>query len=285
MSSSRFEYPQESPAAPEDITQELESQQHPVEALVNLEKKSRLKHRLRDFFSENVREDALLETELLLLAFATGIQDATTFPDYQCFASNQTGNTVLLAVGAAGVTGDIFSMRNIGVSLALFVAGSWIMGQIGHLAGCRKRWWLILSSVLQTAMIFAASGIQYRFGVKENEHIIAMGVIALLAFSSGGQVAMARALLMPEITTAMATAAYVDLFLDVNLFGRANRSRDRRVLFLLSLFAGSFAGAFAYSRVGSAFALLISAIGKLVVTVGFVLNKRLEARQDVEMGD
>ncbi|PVH73403.1 DUF1275 domain protein [Cadophora sp. DSE1049] len=227
----------------------------------------------RDFLSENVGEDALLEAELLLLAFATGIQDATTFPDYQCFASNQTGNTVLLAVGAAGVTGDIFFMRNIGVSLAMFVAGSLIMGQIGHLAGCRKRWWLILSSVLQTAMIFAASG------------LIAMGVIALLAFSSGGQVAMARALQITEITTAMATAAYVDLFLDVNMLGKWNRSRDRRVLFLLSLFAGSFAGAFAYSRVGSAFALLISAIGKLVVTAGFVLNRKLEATQDIELGN
>lgn len=62
-------------------------------------------------------------------------------------------------------------------------------------------------------MVFAAVAMQYHFGVgtegpgkgmKGRDLII----IALLAFSSGGQVAMARALQMTEITTAMATAAY-----------------------------------------------------------------------------
>ncbi|KAH7390329.1 hypothetical protein BKA64DRAFT_580145 [Cadophora sp. MPI-SDFR-AT-0126] len=281
MSNHPFEFPCETRASTLNHTREPESQQLPSEGLKA--KEHLVNHRAREFLLENVREDALLETELLLLAFATGIQDATTFPDYHCFASNQTGNTVLLAVGAADISGDIFSMRNIGVSLALFIAGSLIMGQIGHLAGCRKRWWLILSSLIQTVMIFAASGLQYRYGVKENEHSVAMGVIALLAFSSGGQVAMARALQMTEITTAMATAAYVDLFLDVNLFRKRNRSRDRRILFLLSLFAGSFAGAFAYARVGSAFALLISAIGKLVVTVGFILNREKHEKENLDL--
>lgn len=245
-------------------------------------KQPRLRPRLYKFLSADVREDVLLEAELLLLAFATGIQDATTFPDYHCFASNQTGNTVLLAVGVAGISGDVFSMRNIGMSLAMFVAGSWIMGQIGHITGCRRRWWLIVSSVLQTAMIFAASGLQYRFGVKEEYHSVNMGVIALLAFSSGAQVAMVRALQMTEITTAMATAAYVDLFLDVNMFAWDNRPRNRRVLFLLSLFAGSFAGAFAYARVNSAFALLISAVGKVLVTFAIFMNKKIDEKHDVD---
>ncbi|KAH6705344.1 DUF1275 domain protein [Leptodontidium sp. MPI-SDFR-AT-0119] len=248
-------------------------------------KKPRANQRLRKYLSENIREDVVLEAELLLLAFATGIQDATTFPDYSCFASNQTGNTVLLAVGVAGVSGDSFSMENIGVSLALFVAGSWSMGQIGHLAGSRKRWWLIFSSVIQTAMIFAASGLQYRYGVGEKDRSITLGAISLLAFSSGGQVVMVRALQMTEITTAMATAAYVDLFLDVKLFGKVNRRRDRRVLFLLSLVAGSFAGAFAYARVSSPFALLILAVGKLIVTVAFILNKKMDVKSDSEVVD
>lgn len=60
-------------------------------------------------------------------------------------------------------------------------------------------------------MVFAAVGMQYRFGISvagESRLGIDLAVIALLAFSSGGQVAMARALQMTEITTAMATAAY-----------------------------------------------------------------------------
>ncbi|KAF2122263.1 hypothetical protein BDV96DRAFT_640318 [Lophiotrema nucula] len=45
-------------------------------------------------------KSSLLEIELYLHALAIGTQDAILFPDFHCFASNQTGNTVLFAVGA-----------------------------------------------------------------------------------------------------------------------------------------------------------------------------------------
>lgn len=225
------------------------------------------------YLTASIRINVLVEAELLLLAFATGMQDATTFPDYHCFASNQTGNTVLMAVGAAGIAGSLFSLPNIGVSLGLFVAGALIMGQIGNAVGGRRRLWLLVSNAIQTALVFAAAALQYRGGsVVEPEGPTAMGVIALLAFSSGAQVAMARSTKVPEITTAMATAAWVDLLVDPRLLAGRNRGRNRRAGFLLSLFAGSFAGAFVYQRVGSAFALVISAVGKGVVLVAFCFN-------------
>ncbi|KAH8800385.1 DUF1275 domain protein [Xylogone sp. PMI_703] len=242
--------------------------------------KSKSKLQIRSYLDANIREDALLEAELLLLAFATGIQDATTFPDYHCFASNQTGNTVLLAVGVTGVGNSFFSLRDVGISLATFVAGVAIMGGLGNWAGPRRRSWLVASSIVQTAMVFAASALQYHHGVAKTNDGYSLGVITLLAFSSGGQVAMVRALHMTEITTAMATAAYIDLFIDTNLFQRHNRSRNRRILFLACLFAGSFAGAFSYARIGSAFALLISAIGKLLATAGFLFNSEIKERDD-----
>ncbi len=228
--------------------------------------------RLIAHLTANVAEDVLLESELLVLAFATGIQDATTFPDYHCFASNQTGNTVLLAVGAVGLGGEVFQLSNIGLSLGTFIAGGWALGQLGNVVGCRRRLWLLLSSTVQTAMVFAAAALQYRDGVDVTAGPTTLGVIALLAFSSGSQVAMARSLRITEITTAMATAAYVDLLVDPDLLGLHNRSRNRRVLFLVMLVAGSFAGAFAYARVGSAFAILLSAVGKLLVTLAFFFN-------------
>ena len=83
---------------------------------------------------------------------------------------------------------------------------------------------------------------------------------------------MARGLQITEITTAMATAAYVDIFIDEKMFDRRNR-RNRRVAFLLSSFAGSFAGAFVNKARGSPFALVVSGIGKAVVTVSLVANK------------
>ena len=87
--------------------------------------------------------------------------------------------------------------------------------------------------------------------------------------------AMARGLNITDITTAMATAAYVDIFIDEKMFAKVNRKRNRRFAFLISLFAGSFAGAFAYKACGSAFALLISGIGKTIVTISLVANKGL----------
>lgn len=72
----------------------------------------------------------------------------------------------------------------------------------------------------------------------------------------------------------MATAAYVDLFIDPRVCGRRNRARDRRLLFLVSLVAGSFAGAGAYKTMSSAFALLISAVGKFIVAFTLLFNRR-----------
>lgn len=55
----------------------------------------------------NIKEDLLRESELVLLSFATGIQDAASCVDYGCFASNQTGNMLFLAlVYAAAAIGS-----------------------------------------------------------------------------------------------------------------------------------------------------------------------------------
>ena len=85
---------------------------------------------------------------------------------------------------------------------------------------------------------------------------------------------MVRGLQITEITTAMATAAYVDIFIDGKMFEKRNRGRNRRIAFLVSLFTGSFAGAFAYKALGSPFALVVSGLGKAIVTVSLVANKR-----------
>ncbi|KAI9806630.1 MAG: hypothetical protein M1825_006087 [Sarcosagium campestre] len=228
--------------------------------------------RYHSYVRDDIKDDTLLEAQLYLLAFATGIQDAASFPDFHCFASNQTGNTVLLAVGVFGISGGTFSTVTIGVSLALFVAAVVIAGQAGNVFGVRKRWWLLISSLIQTAMVFAAAALQYQYGVSQ-DGALAQVTIALLAFASGAQVAMVRSLKVTDITTAMATAAYIDLFIDPSVLDIHNGKRNRRLLFLLSLIAGSFAGAGAYKSRNSAFALLVSAIGKLIVTLTLLCNR------------
>lgn len=156
----------------------------------------------------------------------------------------------------------------------MFVLGAFLLGQLGNHLGPRKRWWLILTSVFQTALVFAAAALQYSGpNPVEATGPTALAVLSLLAFSSGAQVAMARGLQITEITTAMATAAYVDVLIDEKLFVKRNRKRNRRIAFLFSLFIGSFAGAFAYKARGSAFALVVSGVGKAVVSISLVVNK------------
>jgi uncharacterized membrane protein YoaK (UPF0700 family) len=106
--------------------------------------------RLKAFLNEEISDEALLELELMGLALAAGINDATTFPDYHVFASNQTGNTALLAVGALDIGGSLVDLRNVGFSLGMFIIGGYALGQIGDVVGRRKRGYLLATNLLQT---------------------------------------------------------------------------------------------------------------------------------------
>ncbi|TPR07714.1 Major Facilitator Superfamily protein [Aspergillus niger] len=171
------------------------------------------------YLTEQIREDLTLESQLLLLSFAIGIQDAAAWKDYGCFASNQTGNMLFLAIGGAGLaSNDDFDFTYVGMSLGSFVAGGLVMGQFANYLGVvRMRWWLLFSSLLQTVMVFAAAAIMaYTNPVKQQttNDPPALVTLFLLAFSSGAQVSMGRALKVTDITTAMATAAYIDVVID-----------------------------------------------------------------------
>ncbi|KAK9773697.1 hypothetical protein SCAR479_09643 [Seiridium cardinale] len=242
--------------------------------------------RSKDHLSENVRSSLFAEVELLLLTLFTGIQDAISFPDYHCFASNQTGNTVflMLAIIIPEFNGDMFITANIGAALGFFVFGGWSTGQVSHLIGPRRRWWLILSNFLQSCLVFAAALIQYQYGT-EKEGAAAITTVALLAYSSGSQVVQSRSLAMTEISTAMATAAWVDLMIDPHMFTRDNRSRNRRIGFLVVLVLGTLIGAAIYKTAGSAPAIFLSAAGKLLVTVMYFFNGADKAKHhDTECG-
>ena len=154
-------------------------------------------------------------------------------------------------------------------------------GQLGHLVRPRRRAWLMGCNLVQSGLVFAAAGIQRRAETNTDTAVgaassaEAVAATALLAFAAGSQVVQARALATAEISTAMATAAWVDLAIDPRLLAPrgANRPRNRRLGFLASLAAGSLAGA-AIARHGSssAVALLVSAAGKLLVAVMYGFN-------------
>lgn len=226
---------------------------------------------LKIYCLEDLKVNLLVEAQLLLLTLAIGIQDAISYPDFRCFASNQTGNTVVLAVALAGQVNDLFDPANTGVSLAAFLAGAMATGQMGNFLGRRRRLWQVAIGLAQVLMVVGSAVIQYVHGA-EKTGPWARGALALLAFASGSQVAGARAMRIPEITTAMATAAWVDLLIDEELFVKRNRSRNRRGLFLATLVVGSFVGAYTRKAIGSPNALIVSAAVKLVVVVAMLVT-------------
>jgi len=178
---------------------------------------------------------------------------------------------LVLGIVLPEANGDMFITSNIGVALGFFLASAWLTGQVGHIVGSRRRLWLIFCNLVQTALVFSAAALQWTREVELTgpRTLIA---IALLASAAGSQVVLSRALEMTEISTAMATAAWLDLVIDPNLCRLKNRPRNRRVAFLSSLVLGTLVGAFIYKNVGSAAALMVSGAGKLLVTLMFFFN-------------
>lgn len=126
-------------------------------------------------------------------------------------------------------------------------------------------------NLFQSILVFIAAALQFRYGVVPQGRMAVL-VVGLLALASGSQVVQSRSMQMTEISTAMATAAWVDLIIDPKLLEVRNRPRTRRVLFLLALAGGSLLGAGVYRTSGSAAAVFISAAGKLVVTIMYLFN-------------
>jgi len=238
-----------------------------------------------DYLKEPVQVDLLAQSELVLLTHCTGCQDAAVAATYRCFASNQTGNTVMLAISIAGMYHEQGARTaNIGASLGVFLFGAWCIGQLGHIVGPRRRVWLTFSNALQTILVSAAAALIYISEMVGEEGRSSIAVIALLAFASGAQVVMSRAFTCNEISAGPATAACVNLMMDQKLFSGNNRPRNRRVSFHAALISGAVAGAFMYQRLGLALVILVSAVLKAVVTSMLAFNQaQLPEKENVQL--
>lgn len=100
------------------------------------------------FLLQEIAGDLLLEVEPVGLSLAAGINDAATFPDYHIYVSDQTGNTVLLAVRALGLGGELFGLRGVGFSLGFYILGGWVLGQLGSRWGRKRRAWLSATDIV-----------------------------------------------------------------------------------------------------------------------------------------
>ena len=83
-------------------------------------------------------------------------------------------------------------------------------------------------------LVFAAAGVR-RITSYSRTGPQSYAVMSLLSFASAGQVACARSLDIPEITTAVVTLAYVDVLVDPNIF-RGRKSNQEQTIDLRRCF-------------------------------------------------
>lgn len=119
----------------------------------------------------------------------------------------------MLAVGLLDdrASSLMLSVPTILLSLGCFLGGVLAFGQLANLLhATHARWWLLASSLAQTALSAAATALQHRHphAATTNATVLGKAVLALLALSAGAQVAMVRELKVTDMTTAMATAAF-----------------------------------------------------------------------------
>lgn len=210
---------------------------------------------------------------LLLLCYVlTGLLDSSAVSIWGSFASMQTGNTVYLGLGLAGVDETGRWLRSL-VSISGFCLGSVFFSTFHRSTQPpdRARWTLTLSFAVQTACLVVAATI-----VTVHRPIGESGVswstalpLGLVAFQSSGQAVASRVLQFRSLTSVVLTSVYCDLFSDLWAFRDAEQLR--RLGAVGGLLVGTFVGGvWARSEIGLSGALWTAVVGKALMAASWL---------------
>ncbi|EPQ31798.1 uncharacterized protein PFL1_01130 [Pseudozyma flocculosa PF-1] len=222
-----------------------------------------------------------LTVQLLAITLATGVLDAVSYGEYQVFASNQTGNVIVLLSLAIGIRTRYAggpALVTTAVSLSTFLACSFTSGRIGMRSG-----------VLAIAAVLMYRGTWYALASSRGHGWDALPV-SLLALVGGLQVSQARQSGIQEIPTAMLTSPMVEFLNHPHLFApcfrlslsspsrprpspaeaAAIKSRNLRALYLFTFVTGVTTGAALHRSTGPASATFFGLAIRLVSFVAFV---------------
>ena len=210
---------------------------------------------------------------LVALTFGTGIVDAVSYLGLgHVFTANMTGNIVLLGFGLAG-TGGLPVVAPL-VSLAAFLVGSGLGGRLARRVAEERRLaaalWIEVVAVGLAAVLAAI--VTVRIG-----EACAYAVIALLAFGMGVRNATVRVLAVPDLTTTVLTMTLTGLAADSPAAGGTGAGSTRRIVAVLAMLAGAFAGAL-LTKSSLALPLVCAAVLALVVRLAYP-SRRDGARQ------
>lgn len=206
---------------------------------------------------------------LLVLTVVTGLVDAVSILRLgRVFVANMTGNVVF--TGFALVKAPGFSLSASLAALAGFLVGAFAAGgltrRLGHDRGVLLRAGAAVELILVAAALATTAGLP--------SAAARVSIAALLALAMGIQNAVARRLAVPDLTTTVLTMTLTGIAADIRTEGHGRAGLSRRLLAVVTMFAGAAGGALLVLHVGTAAALGV-AVGLLTaVTVSAALAVR-----------
>lgn len=206
---------------------------------------------------------------LVGMTLVTGLVDAFSYLVLgHVFVANMTGNVVLLGFALAGTPG--FSIT---ASLAAFVVGAIVGGQLGSLVGAHRARLLSRATILQDAFLGLAVVLALLSGVPMSSGW-RYGLIVSLAIAMGIQNATARRLAVADLTTTVLTLTITGIAADSSLLGRKGSKAGRRLVVVAAMLVGAIIGAAFVIHGHIALPLIVALVVIVVVaTVASVLTK------------
>lgn len=185
-----------------------------------------------------------LHTALAILTFVTGLVDAVGYLGLgHVFTANMTGNVVLLGFAASHVPG-LSVIRSV-TALVFAAVGGILAGQLeGRYRAQGRRQWLTVVGSVETLLLVIAAVAALQFPAWQSlSQSAALILIGLTAVSMGVRNGTMKHLGIVDITTTVLTLTVAGLSSESFLGGGTNPRWGRRVLAIVSMLLGAFAGA------------------------------------------
>ena len=214
-----------------------------------------------------------LPAALLILTFTTGLVDAVSFLGLgRVFTANMTGNVVFVAFALAGIA-ELSAPRSL-VSLAAFVIGAAVGGRLARSKReASHREWLTRAAIIEVACLLLAivSSVGYDYH-SESPGWALYGIIIATALAMGFRNATVLRIAEPDLKTTVLTLTITGIAADSSLAGGDNPRFGRRILAVLTLFAGAGVGAWLLQSIGALAPLLLMAALVIGATALYALH-------------